>query len=212
MLGRERSFGVADKMIISFVGRTGQCKTMLMTATLFRDYANGLDVMSNYTLHFPKLRGSGKILPMVTVPQLLNRKYELENVSLAITELWLWLEARRSSSEENIIGTRLFLQSRKRKMNVYYDAQAKRQVDVRLQENSDMIALCQKYDKNLEPVRNPLWTSPDGFAGLTLYDNDGEEKLSDEQLFRMGPLFGLYDTNEIQEVLSEDDEEIRVPH
>jgi len=189
-------------MMVPFLAKPGQGKTLTMVALGLDDYMRGLDIMSNLDLDFPKARGAGKVRKL-DMRLLSDPKVELSNLSLLADELWLWFDSRRASSTGNLSMSRLFLQSRKRDMNVYGTAQGFSQFDVRFRDNVDILALCQKRDVNGGRMLDPQWTSPDGQIWVWFYGLDANTPVNKTPLkLNMGPVFPLFKSKQMFEVVS----------
>jgi len=82
---------------------------------------------------------------------------QINNTSLAITELHTLIDSRASGSNKFI--TWFFLQLRKRGVNLYGDTQHFGQIDKRVREQTDIFIECQCYllspDKNGVPKLKP---------------------------------------------------------
>lgn len=189
-------------MIGAFVANSGQCKSLILTATLYDFYSSGMDVMANYTLRFPKERGSGKVLKL-DVKSLLEPDIQIDNLALGITELHTIMDSRRSSSNRNIGMTNLLAQARKRTMHFLGDTQQFGKVDPRFRVAADFVGLCRKYDSQGRWVRDPLWSDAEGEARCWFYSPpDSPRPVNKEPLkIRMGPVFPLYDTYEVIRIL-----------
>lgn len=154
--------------MLAFVAKPGQGKTTNLTAYGLDDYERGHDIMANYAIKYPKGRGYGKVRPL-DIDLLSDPKIELENITLLLQELWQWIDSRRSGSKQNVGMSRLFLQSRKRNMNVLGDGQGFSQFDTRFRDNCDLIGLCQKYDAHGRRLIDPRASPPGAYSRAEFY-------------------------------------------
>lgn len=190
-------------MIVA-VGKQGQGKTTCITAHGIDDYERGIDLMPNYDLTLPKARGYGKI-KQIDMELLTDVHTELENLSLCLTELWRWLDSRRSGSKRNITMSRLFLQSRKRDMNIYADGQGMSQFDTRFRDNCDLVALCKKRDQFGRHLLDPKAKPPGGYIDVTYYLPGEPYPLPHKPVgFSYEKVGQYFDTREIVEIMDED--------
>lgn len=154
--------------LIVAVGKPGQGKTTTITGLGLDDYERGCDIMANYAIKFPKGRGYGKVREL-DMEMLADPHVELENITLLLHELWQWIDSRRSGSKQNIGMSRLFLQSRKRDMNVLGDGQGFSQFDNRFRDNCDLIGLCYKYDSFGRRILDPRSSPPGAYTKCDFY-------------------------------------------
>lgn len=170
-------------MILGFEGGLGSGKTLGMTYYLFRDLDLGFEVYANYKLNFDYKK--------LNVLELLESDVDLQNISIGIDEITVFLDCRKSSSKMNRLISYFILQTRKRNVNLYYTTQDFTMVDIRLIRHTQIQVLCEKiFDENgkeLETLRK-----------YTVFDFRNPRHVKNI-VFNM-PIedkFGLFDTNEI---------------
>ncbi|MEM3871861.1 MAG: AAA family ATPase [Nitrososphaeria archaeon] len=125
-------------MIIGICGKMGSGKTLFATALAYASYKSGEKIYSNYNLNFPH-----EIINLDTM-----LKMELQNATVVIDEIYIFMESRRSSSDINLILSYFIFQTRKRGVNLIYTAQKYSSVDIRLRELTDYVALAEKEKDN----------------------------------------------------------------
>ncbi len=113
-------------------------KTLDMTLKLFLDYCSGRTILTNYWVSFPHYEINKDWL--IHLSQ--NENTILENVSIGLDELWIWLDAR--DSQRNTVATYFFLQSSKSDAKIYFTAQHNDQNDKRLRQNLHKISQCSR--------------------------------------------------------------------
>lgn len=205
-------------MIILFTGPMGAGKTLLMTYYGYLDYCRGHTLLSNYSLFFGKHNcscheshwniqcphGDNFVEICKSRVGLANLRGVLDgdfkavrhNSTYMITELQLFLESRRSISKQNVDTTHMILQSRKMDIDLFFDTQRARQVDVRVRENVDILMkLSQRYNSEIR----------DEVRWKMILVNDALEnpnyKVSKYRLYPK-PIFDLYNTKEIVDPLN----------
>lgn len=171
-------------MLIAGVGRPGSYKTTWLTAMTYDAYLEGRDVMANYTLRFPRARGSGRVLPL-NLDELGTEESTIEGVFVALDEIHVWFDARRSMKAENIEGSHILLQARKRDSDVAGTSQSFRYVEGRFRDNCDLLFL----------HKRPY---PDKEMGhVYVYDPVTMRRLQQDPLvFDPRPVYPLFNTNE----------------
>jgi|ERR1041385_2249948 hypothetical protein len=136
-------------MIIGFIGepdndsKMGTGKTLLMTIRVKKHADRGERIIANYGLQFKHEKANSKVLM-----ELVESNSNLQACVLALTEVHVLLESRRSSSQRNITLSYLILQTRKRGVYLYYDSQSIHQVEKRLRDNTDYFVFCKKIAPN----------------------------------------------------------------
>lgn len=160
-------------MIIGIYGRLGSGKTALMVYLIKHYYNEGYTVYTNLE--------NIKIPVKKFDPLDFYVKRNVANKTLvAIDELYLWADCRRSSSWQNLILTYLILQSRKFKFDFIYTEQLKHLADLRIVEFTDMWIKVKKID--------------DRYSMLFVIDEEGNIS---KVLFDRSKVYDLYDTYEI---------------
>lgn len=182
--------------IKSFNGGLGSGKTLRMSALALEDYNKGWKVFANYD--FKDENGNDtleykKINPLDLINGLFDD--DLDNAVICMTEAYTFLDSRYSGSESSRYITYFILQTRKRRIRFYYDAQLIGSVDNRLRGVTNSIYQCHKLlkdrNKDHEEIDNIL-----GFVYHVVNDDETEyyESLGidDAQQF-----FNLYNTKDI---------------
>jgi len=175
--------------IESFNGGLGSGKTLRMTCRLYEDYLKGWKIFSNYNLHFPH--------KMINPLDLINGLFddELDNAVVGMTEAYTFLDSRYSGSESSRYITYFILQTRKRKVKFYYDAQLLGSVDLRVRGITNKVYECHKVlkdrDGDKEDINNIL-----GFI-YHVFEDDGTEYYERLDIKEAIEKFKLYDTEDI---------------
>ena len=135
--------------IESFNGGLGSGKTLRMTCRMYEMHLEGWKIYSNYDLHFPHT----KINPTDLINGLFDD--ELDDAIVGMTEAYTFLDSRYSGSESSRFLTYFILQTRKRKIKFFYDAQLIGSVDIRLRGVTNRVYECHKIvkDKNIDKER-----------------------------------------------------------
>lgn len=100
--------------------------------------------------------------------------------------------SRASMKRKNMFVGNILLTSRKKDVQIAYTTQSFSQVDVRIRRITDFIAM-------------PQLTANEDICRMIIFSNPGLEVLRTYK-FRTAPIFKLYDTREIINVLPDDDE------
>lgn len=171
-------------MLLALVGPPGSYKTTFLTALAYDAYLDGKDVMSNYTLRFDRPRGAGKVIPL-NLSLLGLEEGGMESVFVALDEIHVWFDAKRHMSQENIDGSHILLQARKRECDVAGTSQSFRYVEGRFRTNCDILFLM----KRPYPDKEIAWA----YA----YDPRAMRRiLRDPIEFNPRPVYPLFDTHE----------------
>lgn len=115
--------------IIGFFGKMGCGKTMLMTGFGLYHANKGTKIYSNYHL---------KNIDYTPITNIDDLQKMHDGVAL-LDELWIWLNARRSSRKLNIELSKIVFLNRKRGMTLYFTAQLYRQIDILIKEVTDLV-------------------------------------------------------------------------
>lgn len=175
-------------MLVSIVGMPGSYKTTWLTALAYDAYQSGRNVMSNYDLYFPPERAAGQILPL-DLARLGEAKDTLWDLFLALDEIHVYFDARRSGSEQNVKGTQILAQARKRNCDVAGTMLRFGDVDLRYRSNCALLFLMRRPD----PMRD--------MGNAWLYDPRSMNRLLPKPIaFDPTPVFPLFDTHQRQEV------------
>ena len=121
-----------DAEIIGIFGLQGWGKTALTTAFGKIAYDKGYKIYSNYHLNFD-------YTPVTT----LKEAQAVRNGYLLLDELWQWVHARTSQSKINKEMMAICLLNRKRGINIVYNTQLPRTIDVILRDVTAMRVLPQ---------------------------------------------------------------------
>lgn len=124
-----------NNLVVGIKGLKGSGKTLLLTILLYLEYKSGKKVYTNYDVSFPH--------EILDIDKLLKLDKELQNAVIGITEMHMICDARRSGKKQNILMSYFILQSRHRSVNVYYDTQFERQIDIRIRDNTDINIICE---------------------------------------------------------------------
>lgn len=126
-------------MIHTIVGLMNSGKTLFMTYKLYKDFKEGREIVSNYSLSFPH-----KLVNKDYILQLAKEQPPLNNISFGFDELWVWLGSRSFASKDNILATNFFLQSSKGDCNIYLTTQDNSQNDIRIRQNQHFVSVCER--------------------------------------------------------------------
>jgi hypothetical protein len=182
--------------IESFNGGLGSGKTLRMSIKAKDDYENGWKVYANYD--FKDKDGNisipyKKINPNDLINGLFND--ELDNAVICMTEAYTFLDSRYSGSESNRYISYFILQTRKRRIKFYYDAQLIGSVDIRARGVTNRIYECHKMvkdrDKDHEDINNII-----GFY-YNVYEDDGTNYVETLDIEDAIKYFNLYNTKDI---------------
>lgn len=158
-------------VLMAICGELGAGKTLSLTYLAFRNYCKGRKIFSNYTLAFEHER--------------IEKIEDIENIRngfFAGDELWLWLDARSSLKEKNRVISSILLKSRKRDVHIAYTTQSFKQIDKRIRNITDFIAI-------------PMLSPDEKWCKLIVMTNPNMS-LVKMYKFRTEPYFSLYDTTE----------------
>lgn len=173
-------------MIIGIEGGMGTGKTILMVRYLKKDSESLHKIFCNFGLkkiEFEKLDVVG-----------LMEDNNLQDVSVGIDEITVFLDCRKSSSRMNRYISYFILQTRKRNVNLYYTTQSFRMIDKRLLEHTEFQIHCDKvYDKYGVEV--------DGWRHYTIIDCRNVTDIRNIKITRfnmdISKYYDFYDTNEV---------------
>jgi len=158
-------------VLIAFVGELGSGKTLALTYLAWRNFNKGQKIYANYTLAF-----------VHTFIETLEQIDGMEEGFFAADELWSWLDSRLSSSKRNQTVNAILLKSRKRGINIGFTAQHFSQIDKRVRNITDFIAIPQ-LNANETECRLRVHQSTTGQL-IRMYR------------FKTAPVFRMYSTNE----------------
>lgn len=121
-------------MIIILEGGLGSGKTLMMSRYLRKDYQNGNKIMANYDLF-------GIKYDKLNVANLMHDE-DIENVSIGIDEITVFMDCRTSTSRMNRFLSYFVLQTRKRNVNLYATTQDIDMVDYRITRHAHFNIIC----------------------------------------------------------------------
>lgn len=127
-------------MIHLITGLMSSGKTLYMSSLLYNDYTRGRTILSNYSLNFPHYKINIDYLLMMAQKE----NVVLSNVSIGLDELWIYLDARRSSADINLLSSYFFLQSSKDDTHIYITSQKAEQLDLRIRDNCHKFSKCSR--------------------------------------------------------------------
>lgn len=121
-------------MITGFVGAKRSGKTLGMTARLYRMKLMGRKILTNYYCSFADGRVNAKILEKMADGEL-----EMSHTSIGLHEVHTVLDPRLSATRRNINISYILGQTGKADVDLYFDTQLRRLVEVRLWENTEYL-------------------------------------------------------------------------
>lgn len=116
--------GKFKNLIVGIFGELGTGKTMLLTLIGYYYFLKGWKIYSNYKLKFPHVL-------VKSLDDIKNINIDNDSIFL-FDELWITADARKHSSDENITISQSILQSRKKRLSIFYTAQYPRLVEQRI--------------------------------------------------------------------------------
>lgn len=118
-------------MIIAILGLKGSGKTLFMCILLYIEWKIlHSKVLSNLWFNFPH--------EIIDAKRLVELDESLKNSAIAIDELHMIADSRRSGAKQNLLMSYFVLQSRHRSVNVYFTDQFEHQYDRRIRDNTDI--------------------------------------------------------------------------
>lgn len=168
-------------MITGFVGAKRSGKTLGMTARLYRMKLLGRKVLTNYYCSFADGRINAKILEKMA-----DGEIEMSHTSIGLHEVHTVLDPRLSATRRNINISYILGQTGKADVDLYYDTQLTRLVEVRLWENTEYLVI--------DPERRGDW-----FRYNIRYGPMSQSPGAKRGKFKIyGPrYYDLYDTAEV---------------
>ena len=147
-----------ERMIYGFFGSIPGCyhqrgtqslrgngKTLSMTFVGYMDYVNGRKVLSNYHTSFSTMKHTEELINYIQAGK-------LRNVTVLISEMQAYLNSMGISKAKNeLFISQVVAQSRKRSVDIHYDAQRYGDVHVRLRVQTDRAFLPRKYHLDGQP-------------------------------------------------------------
>jgi len=156
---------------MAVVGELGAGKTLSLTYLAYRNFMKGRKIYSNYKLSFPYTK-------VTSIEQL----EDMKSGFFAGDELWLWIDARASTSKKNKVVSSILLKSRKRDIHFSYTTQSFSQVDKRVRNITDFIAV-------------PMLSPRENWCRLLIMTNPSHSIVKTIK-FRTENVFKMYDTTE----------------
>jgi hypothetical protein len=170
-------------MIIGFDGGLGSGKTIGVVRYLLKDFANGNKIYANFNLRNIDYEH-------LNVLEIMENE-NLNNVSIGIDEITVFMDCRMSSSKLNRLLSYFILQTRKRNVNLYYTTQSFNMVDIRLYNHTHFRILC---DFAKDEHGNRL----DNIRKYTIIDCRDLHNLDIKRFYLdISTYFDFYDTNEV---------------
>lgn len=87
--------------------------------------------------------------------ELMKEQFDFEKAAIFLTEAHIWIDSRMSQTKQSRLFTYFMLQTGKQDINLYYDTQDFRQVDIRLRKMTDLaIHVRRKGNHHLMKIRD----------------------------------------------------------
>jgi hypothetical protein len=190
-------------MIRIYIGLLGSGKTLSMVRDMINDKKKGKKIITNLVTNFESTTLSKEFFKDFSK----DKTGELFNCTLAIDELHIFLDSRRSTSKRNTAISYFILQTRKRGVTLRGTSQFFSQVEIRLRNVTDYLTECRSYIKKgkdfikVTPLKMLDGLSQEEQNNLWIenktYDRAGH--LINRCLFKAKPYYKYYDTNQIIE-------------
>jgi hypothetical protein len=174
-------------MIIGIEGGLGSGKTLLMTRYLVKDFKKGIPINANYGLKKIKYEP----LDVMKILELDKDKVNLDDLSLAIDEITVFMDCRTSMRKMNRFISYFILQTRKRNVTLYYTTQDFDMVDLRLINHTDIRVFAEKIPKGKGEYYKH-------HRKYTIYDLRDRRNFRWRQFYmNISKYYDFYDTNEV---------------
>lgn len=177
-----------NNLVVGIKGLKGSGKTLFMTILLYQEYLKGKKIYTNYKVNFPH--------ETIDVQEMINLDINLKNSVIAIDEIHMICDARRSGKKQNILMSYFILQSRHRSVNFYYTTQFDRQVDARIRENTDINIVCENIYVD---------SDNDGFNDLfriIIQDKRFRPIHFKVKIIYGKPFFNMYDSEQVVDIFT----------
>lgn len=179
-------------MLIGFIGRMGQGKTLSMTIIgTYIAHVTGCRLKARHTINLPQAEIVDKV----------SQIWDSDNSVLLWDEIWIDMDSRDTRNRQIMDLTQLINQTRKKDMLLAYTAQHNSQVEKRIRNATDMLVHCSKK-KNFDKKTGV-------FLGIThkLIITDPFNGRICKVITIKNPerFYGLYDTNEVIKPLINDE-------
>lgn len=173
-------------MLIGLEGGLGSGKTIMLVRYLKRDSEKGHKILTNFgTKNFKT--GSLDVQELLVYSK---EGIELNNITIGLDELTVFVDCRVSMSKANRIFSYFVLQSRKRNVNIYYTTQDMRMIDKRIVNHTPIVIYCEKLYRNNVEV--------DGYRKYKIYDfRNPRQPVVSRFIMNIKPYYDYYDTNEV---------------
>lgn len=188
-------------MIRIYIGLLGSGKTLSMIRDMYKDKKRNKKVITNLVTKFSSTNLSSKFFEDFSK----DKTGELFNCTIAIDELHIFLDSRRSTSKRNTATSYFILQTRKREVMLRGTSQFFCQIDVRLRNVTDYLTECKAFIKKgnnfikVTPLKQLNGLSKEEQNNLWIenktYDRIGH--IINHSMFKAKPYYKLYDTNQI---------------
>jgi len=166
-------------MIIGIYGNLGSGKTCFMIYLMKKYFEKGYKIYTN----LKRIRKI-EVHEFKPLDFYINPPQRSEKILVALDEIYLWLDCRRSGSWQNLILSYLILQSRKYKFDLIFTEQLRYLADLRLYEFTDVWVRCEKMNEK--------------YSLLEVRDYREFPKITVKRfLFDRRPIYEMYDTYEI---------------
>lgn len=189
-------------MIKVFIGTLGSGKTLSMVKSVYEDHIReNKKIISNVVLNFTSTQLSQTFFEAFSN----GKSQELFDVDLALDEIHIFIDSRRSASKRNTYLSYFILQTRKRGVNLYATSQFLSQIDVRLRNVTDYVVKCEAFIKkgnNFEvvtPIKASMGLTKEEGENLWIMNNTINQggEIVKREMFRAAKFFNLYDTKQI---------------
>lgn len=188
-------------MIRIYTGLLGSGKTLSMIRDMLNDYKQGKKIITNLVTKFSSTELSKEFFEDFSK----DKTKELFNCTIAIDELHIFLDSRRSTSKINRATSYFILQTRKRQVTLRGTSQFFSQIELRLRNVTDYLTECRSFVKK---GNNFIKVTPEQLLkGLTQQESDNlwienktynrAGKIVNRCMFHAKPYYKYYDTNQI---------------
>lgn len=174
-------------LIVGLEGGLGSGKTIMVVRYLVKDFNNGIPIYTNFKME----KIDWNKLDVLEILKMDKEKINIQNLSLAIDEITVFMDCRTSLKKMNRLISYFILQTRKRNVTLYYTTQDFNMVDLRLTNHTDIRITCEK-------IRNPEGKFYKHWRKYTLYDLRDLKNFKYRSFkLKISKYYGYYDTNEV---------------
>jgi len=184
------------KIIIGVEGGLGSGKTILIVRYLYKDDKKGIPVYANF--HLKNIRH--KLLDVMEILQMDKSKSDINNMSLAIDEITVFMDCRTSITKMNRLISYFILQTRKRNVTLYYTTQHFGMVDKRLINHTDIRIIAEKIPKYKKSLQGDIISDGyyNNYRKYTIYDLRDLKNFKWKSFkLKISDYYEYYDTNEV---------------